>query len=265
MSEERTDAEPMGIDVLTHFIRYRNVLMAEADFTGLYVDYYLHLVDHGLEVQPECDEIFKQGLAAFTLHCASQPRNEMVAWTINFQLPLVNLFLAGDNELSTVTGRVFQDNVREDDKGLFFSDVVRGRKPAHRSTISFSGGSPFDVAESYYEQSEQRVARFVHLQDDRYLLLTSHPDCDLEWLKESDEGTFRELAQNETLTPMERRRYSWHCGCSQQKILKILAPTMRDDAEGLFAGDDSLRLNCPRCGGRHLVTREALEAYIATE
>jgi molecular chaperone Hsp33 len=265
MSQEPSDAEPMGIDVLTHFIRYRNVLMAEADLTGLYVDYYLHLVDHGLEVQPECDEIFKQGLAAFTLHCASRPRNEMVAWTINFQDPLVNLFLAGDNDESTITGRVFQDNVREDDQGLFFSDVVRGKTPVHRSAISFPGGDPFDVVERYYQQSEQRVARFVHLQDDRYLLLTSHPDCDLAWLKETDEATFRDLATNETLTPMERRRYAWHCGCSQQKILKVLAPTMKDDPEGLFAGDDSLRLNCPRCGARHLVTREALEAFIAIE
>lgn len=265
MSEERTDAEPMGIDVETHFIRYRNVLAAEADFTGLYVDYYLHLVDHGLEVDRECDELFKQGLAAFTLHCASRPRNEMVAWTINFQQPLVNLFLAGDNELSTITGRVFTDNVRVDDQGLFFSDVVRGKTPVHRSAISFPDGNPFDVVERYYQQSEQRLARFVHLDNDRYLLLTSHPDCDLEWLKGTDEAELKDLAKTETLTPMERRRYSWHCGCSQQKILKVLAPTMRDDPDGLFAGEESITLNCPRCGARHLVTRETLEAYIVTE
>ena len=259
------DPEITGVQIETHFVRYRNVLLAEADFTGLFVDYYLHLVDHGLQVQSEGDALFKQGLAAFTLHCASRPRNEMVAWTINFQTPLINVFLAGDNEPSTVTGRVFDENVRVAEQGLFFSDVVRGRSPVHRSTISFADGNPFEVVERYYRQSEQRVARFIHLGDDRFMLLTSHPDCDLKWLESMDEDALRKLDTHETLAPIERRSYAWFCGCSQRKILKILAPTMRSDADGLFAGEDSLRLNCPRCGARHVVTREALEAFIAAQ
>jgi molecular chaperone Hsp33 len=254
-----------GVEVRTFFVRYRNFLLAEADFTGLYVDYYLHLVDHGLQIGPEFDDLFKKGLAAFTLHCASRPRNEMTAWTINFQDPLVNLFLAGDNNPSTVTGRVFSEDVREADQGLFYSDVVRGGAPVHRSSISFATSDPFEVVHRYYEQSEQRLARYLHAGGDRHLLFTSHPDCDLDWFREADDQTLISLADHETLAPIEKRQYAWFCGCSQRKILKILAPTMKVDPDGLFAGDDSLRLNCPRCGARHLVTREALEAYVATE
>ena len=253
----------MGVEVRTTFVRYRNVLLAEADFTGLYVDYYLHLVDHGLQIGQEFDEVFKKGLAAFTLHCASRPRNEMTAWTINFQDPLVNLFLTGDNNPSIVTGRIFSENVREADQGIFYSDVVRDGTPAHRSAISFTTSDPFEVAHRYYEQSEQRVARYVHAGGDRYMLLTSHPDCDLNWLQGSDDQTLMNLAEDETLAPIEKRQYAWFCGCSHQKILRVLGPTMKQDPDGLFAGDDSLRLNCPRCGARHLVTREALEAFIA--
>ena len=246
MPPSSRDPEISGVQIESRFVRYRNVLVTEADFTGLFVDYYLHLVDHGLQVQPDGDDIFKQGLTAFTLHCASRPRNEMVAWTINFQTPLLNVFLAGDNGPSTVTGRIFEENVRVAEHGLFFSDVVRGRSPVHRSTISFPGGSPFQVVESYYRQSEQRIARFIHLGGDRIMLLTSHPDCDLNWLTRTTEDELRELDKRETLAPIERRTYSWSCGCSQQKILKVLAPTMRSDPDGLFAGDESLRLNCPR-------------------
>jgi molecular chaperone Hsp33 len=37
---------------------------------------------------------------------------------------------------------------------------------------------------------------------------------------------------------------------------------MKSDPEGLFGEDPLLRISCPRCGARHTVTREALEAYV---
>ena len=94
-----------GLEVRSWFVRERNALFAQADFGPLYVDYYLHLADHGIQPEPEHDAMFKRALAGFVLHCVSRPWNEMTAWTINFQNPLVNLFLAGDNEDGTITGR----------------------------------------------------------------------------------------------------------------------------------------------------------------
>ena len=155
LSENRS--EFTGVEVRTTFVRYRNVLLAEADFTGLFVDYYLHLVDHGLQIAREFDDVFKNGLAAFTLHCASRPRNEMTAWTINFQEPLVNLFLAGDNNPSTVTGRIFSENVREADQGLFYSDVVRNGTPPHRSAISFATIRRWNDREATFSIANEEV------------------------------------------------------------------------------------------------------------
>src|SRR3954469_17248094 len=87
-----------GLEVRTHFVRNRNVLIAQANFGDLFVDYYLHLSANQIKPAPEHDALFKRALAAFVLHCASRPRNELTAWTINFQEPRVNLFLTGDNE-----------------------------------------------------------------------------------------------------------------------------------------------------------------------
>ena len=97
-----------GLEVRTYYVRSRNALLARADFGELYVDYYLHLSAQGIKVQPEHDALFKRALAGFTLHSASRPWNELTAWTINVQSPLVNLFLTGDNETGAVTGRVFE-------------------------------------------------------------------------------------------------------------------------------------------------------------
>src|SRR5690606_22826692 len=74
-----------GLDVATSFVRSRNALLARAEFGDLFVDYYLHLSKHQMHPGPTADAIFKRALAAFVLHCASRPRTELVAWTINFQ------------------------------------------------------------------------------------------------------------------------------------------------------------------------------------
>lgn len=252
-----------GLEVPSLFVRNRNALIARADFGELFVDYYLHLSSNQMKVAPEHDALFKRALAAFTLHCASRPWNEMTAWTINIQQPLVNLFLTGDNETGAVTGRVFDENVKEGPENLFFADVVRGNQPKRRSAVTFDGADPLVAVEKFYQQSEQRGARYFQLAEESFALVTEHPDCDMDWFRGLTAGQVRDLDQTETLAPMERRIYRWHCGCNQERMMEVLAPTMKHDADGLFAGDPKIEIRCPRCGARHAITREALEAFVA--
>jgi molecular chaperone Hsp33 len=44
-------------------------------------------------------------------------------------------------------------------------------------------------------------------------------------------------------------------------MLAVLVPLLRDDPDALFLGEPTLRMSCPRCGARHTITREALDAY----
>jgi molecular chaperone Hsp33 len=249
--------------VRTHFVRNRNALLARADFGELFVDYYLHLSAQQLKPAEEHDAMFKRALAAFVLHCASRPWNEMAAWTINFQLPRVNLFLTGDNETGAVTGRVFDENVKELPENIFYADVVRGREPKRRSAVNFSGTDPIAAVEKFYTQSEQRPARVFQLGEEDYVMLTEHPDCDVAWFNALTTEAVRDLDKTETLSLLERRIYRWHCGCNQERMMQVLAPSMKQDPNGLFAGDEKLEIRCPRCGARHTVTREALEAFVA--
>jgi molecular chaperone Hsp33 len=252
-----------GLEVRTYFVRNRNALLARADFGDLFVDYYLHLSANQIQVAPAHDAMFKRALAAFTLHCASRPWNELTAWTINFQSPLVNLFLTGDNDTGAVTGRVFDENVKEGPKNLFFADVVRGQQPKRRSAVEFEGSDPIAAVEKFYAQSEQRAARYFQLGEEDWVMLSEHPDCDLEWFRGLTVEQVRALDKTETLALLERRIQRWHCGCNQQRMMEVLAPTMRHDPEGLFGGDPKIEIRCPRCGARHAITREALEAFVA--
>jgi molecular chaperone Hsp33 len=252
-----------GIEVRSHFVRNRNALLTRAEFGDLFVDYYLHLSTNQIKVSPQLDAMFKRALAAFTLHCASRPWNEMIAWTINVQRPLVNLFLTGDNETGAVTGRVFDENVKEGPENLFFADVVRGNAPKRRSAVTFEGADPVAAVEKFYAQSEQRGARYFQLGEEDLALVTEHPDCDLVWFRGLTVEQVRQLEEKETVVLMERRIYRWHCGCNQQRMMEVLAPTMKQDPEALFGDDAKIEIRCPRCGARHAITREAMEAFVA--
>ena len=200
-----------GLEVRTYFVRNRNALLARADFGDLFVDYYLHLSANQIRHAPEHDAMFKRALAAFTLHCASRPWNELTAWTINFQSPLVNLFLTGDNDTGAVTGRIFDENVKEGPKNLFFADVVRGSQPKRRSAVEFEGSDPVVAVEKFYAQSEQRAARYFQLAEEDWVMLVEHPDCDVEWFRGLTVEQVRALDQTETLALLERRIQRWPC------------------------------------------------------
>ncbi len=252
-----------GHEVRTYFVRGRNALVARAAFVELYVDYFLHNGEQGIDAAEAHAELFKRALAGFALHCASRPWNEMTAWTLHFQEPLLNLFLAGDNGTGAVTGRVFAEGVREMASNLFYADVVRPGQPKRRSTVAFAGGDPLAAAEAFYRQSEQRPARFFQIAEEEFAMVSSHPDCDAAWFDALTVDAVRALDRTETLALMERRIYRWHCGCNQPRMMEVLAPTMRTDPEGLFGGGTKIEIRCPRCGARHVITREALEAFVA--
>ena len=264
MSDASPERPPdAGLEVRTYFVRSRNVLLARAEFSALYVDYYLHLADQGLRPEADHDAVFKRALAGFVLHAASRPWNEHLAWTLNLQDPRVNLFLVWDNETGEVAGRIFTENVREGERSLFYCDVVRGRAPKRRSAVEFSGNDPLVAAEAFYAQSEQRLGRFFQPAEEEFVLAMEHPDCDLAWLRGLDVERVRAVDAEETVVLLERRIVRWRCGCSQARMLDVLAPVFRTDPEELFGEEQRLEIRCPRCARRHVVTREALEAHVA--
>ncbi len=253
------------LEVRTYFVRERNALLARADFGSLYVDYYLHQGQYGYQHAPKFDGMLKESLAALTLHCASRPWNEAWAWTIHFHQPLLNLFVTGDNRRGIVVGQMFTDNVKDDGRSLFCADLVRERSDSRRSTIEFSSSDPFTIVEQYYEQSEQRPARYFRHGPEDFIMVSAQPGCDLAWLHGLNDESIRTLDDTETLSLLEQRAYRWGCGCSQERMFSILGPIMRTDPAGLFGEEDLIRVSCPRCGALHMITREALEAYVSQE
>lgn len=250
-----------GTEVRTYFVREKNALLARADFGDIYADLLLHEVDGGISHPPEFEMLLRDGLAALTLHCASRPMAEVWAWTIHTQDPLANVFVTGDNTLGTITGTVFFEDVKDTGRNLFFAQCLGNER---NSTIEFEGSNLLTAVETFYSQSEQRPARFFHHGPEDIVMVTAQPDCDLAWLAGLDDEQIKTLDQTSTLSLLETRHYRFFCGCTHARMLDVLLPVMRTDPDGLFGDEVSIRMRCPRCGIRHLITREAMEAHLAT-
>lgn len=259
---EPSDLPEDAVEVRCYFVRRRNALLVRAQFTPVYTDLYLHLADHRLRYGADGAELLKDGLAALVLHLASRPWNEAIAWTMSWQDPLLNLFVTGSNRDGTVTGRVFTEDVRRREKDLFHSQTSVAGEPSRQSIVELADRDCFAAGESYYGQSEQRPGRYFHLGDEDHVLLAAQPDCDLDWFHGLDDDDFLDLDRKEELSLLERRRYRFHCGCSQEKLLPLVAGMSESTLEEVFGEREVIPASCPRCGARYAVTREAIEAYL---
>lgn len=249
-----------GIEVRTYFARNRNALVARADFSELFAAWYLHRMDIKAPKNPEADQIGRDALAALTLHCAGRPWKESCAWTVHFCNPAVNVFAAGDNATGQVVANLFTENIRETRRGMFYADVIEPGRPQRRSVVEFDGDSFLTAVEAFYAQSEQRPARFFWHGEEDLVMVAAQPDCDLDWLNALDLDAIRSLDTTVELSLLEQRRYRFECGCNQDRMLDFLAPVFLRQGDELFGGEEVIRVHCPRCGARHKISREALEA-----
>jgi molecular chaperone Hsp33 len=57
------DPELSVVEVRSYFVRIRNALLVRGRFSPLYLDYYLHLMQHQLKYEEEMDGMLKDALA----------------------------------------------------------------------------------------------------------------------------------------------------------------------------------------------------------
>lgn len=240
------------------FVRHRNALLVRGQFTPIYTDYYLHLMQHGIRPPVELDQMLKDTMAMLTLHLVARPWAETIAWTANLRAPRINLFTTGSSFGESITGRVFTEDVREPDRNFFYSQTttVEGTQP-RMSTLEIEGKDPVVWISQFYDQSEQRPARAFRLEDENFALVAAQPGCDLEWFESLDEEAVAKMVETEETSVMETRRFRFHCGCTIDKILPILGG-WKDRLDELFEGDEFIEIQCPRCAAKYRVTRDMI-------
>ncbi len=248
--------------VRSFFVRKRNALLVRAHFSPLFMDYYLHLMQHGLHHEKDADAKFKDVLSALTLHLCSRPQDEVVAWTINVRNPLMNLFATGGSRPGRVTGRIFTEDVKDSGKPLFIATVNRGMEVGRQSMVNFEGMDILEAVEHFYAQSEGRITRIFRLEDEEMVMISAEPDCDEEWLIGLELDDVLTMGDKEHLTPLETRPYVFECGCSVERLYPLLSRLSADDLEHIFS-DGVATITCPRCGAIFKAPKEHFEEWQA--
>jgi molecular chaperone Hsp33 len=251
LTEEFTQIESI-------FVRHRNALLVRGQFTPIYTDYYLHLMQHSIRPPAELDQMLKDTLSLLALHLVARPWAETIAWTANLRAPRINLFVTGSSFEQAITGRIFTEDVREPDRNYFYSQTTIVEAPEPRlSTMEITGNDPVDWISQFYAQSEQRPARAFRLEDENFALVAAQPDCDLEWLAQLEPEQVAQITATEETTVLETRRFQFRCGCTLDKILPILGG-WRERLDDLFEAADYINLQCPRCAAKYRVTRDMI-------
>lgn len=249
---------PEYVTVQSLFVRRRNCLLLRADFSPIFVDFYLHLMQHALSPREQEASIFKQLLALFTLHLVSRPWQEHHAWTLNIKAPsLANYFVAGSSLSEDVIGRIYTEGVRMPESNILYAQNISRNKEMQTSVIPLGEGSPMDWVEDFYRQSEQRPARAFEVEGDTFALIAAQPDADFDWLSELTAGDVAQLDKTEELHLLETRRFTFRCGCSVERILPTVRAMYRDFAD-ILAEQGYLEASCPRCGVNYRITPDML-------
>lgn len=239
------------------FVRHRNCLFIRAQFTPIFTGYYIHLLEHGIRYDNDLDASLKDMLAVLTLHLTARPWAETIAWTANLRAPRVNYFVTGNSTFEQITGRLFTKDVRETDRNLLYNQTsISGSEP-RMSMVEIDTKDPMKWVEHYYEQSEQRPAKCYRLEDENYVLIAAQPGYDEEWFESLNAEVVAQITDTEETKVLETRKFHFNCGCSIERILPSLS-SWKEKPDELFQGEDSIKVNCPRCGAHYKVTRDDL-------
>ncbi len=233
-------------EIRCYFVRKRNCLLVRGRFSPLYMDYYLHLMQHSIKHPDHLDQMLKDGLAGIALHLASRPHDEGAAWTINIHDPLVNLFVTGTTNPGRVTGRLFTEDVRKQERCLFITQTTRPHMQPRQSMIEFQGTDVLSAVEQFYTQSEQRLTRLFRLPDEDFVQISAEPDADEAWLAALTLEDIPDLDQHEHLTLLETRGYVYDCGCTADRMYPMLSRLSEEDLDYIFS-DGVATITCPRC------------------
>jgi len=255
-----SSADLAPAEIRCYFVRHRNCLLVRGGFSDLYMDYYLHLMQHEIKHAEPLDVMLKEAVAGMTLHLASRPHDEICAWTIHLNDPLLNLFVSGGTKTGRVIGRIFTDDVRDTGKSLFITQTTRFGLQPQQSMIEFEGTDMLSAIEQFYTQSEQRLTRIFRLPNEDFVQISAEPDADEQWLTQLTEADVLSLDQMEQLSLLEARKYVFDCGCTMDRMFPMLSRMLPEDLDFIFA-DGVAKVTCPRCGAKFSPTRADFESW----
>jgi molecular chaperone Hsp33 len=201
----------------------------------------------------------RKTLAGATLQLALLPPDQYCSWTFNIDELRLNLFVAGDNNEFQLTGRIYSENVKTSGTSRLFFESQRPKHKPAQSVVDFMGVDVVEAFREYYRRSLQTRATIFEVDEDDFILVQGLPNVDREWFEGLEAGAVRAWVDR-GLEPIEQRTYTFACGCNIDRINNAVRSMFSGRIEELFDGQDTVDIQCPRCGRGWSLQRRDIEA-----
>lgn len=240
--------------------------------------------------QREVDDL----IAAATLAAESQVDRDAWGWTIRLPLKPWGIFCAVEPE-GMVCARFshLPPETAQDPIGGFAVQRVAPDSPVRQSSLIPCAESTHFLVEQYFDESEQLPAR-IAIRGNEALMALSTPDADWDIVKTLPENDllalFHELIREEPapempvdpslsdtarkikaqfaaakgipigsmvgdLKLMHEAVFFYGCSCDIDKIRAMINNLPADQQEELWAGTQTLDIQCPRCGRTYVLAK----------
>gem|GEM_PF-5374209 len=189
------------VEISCSFVGERNALAVCGCFTEIYPDYYLHLMENGLETEVLSDDLLKNGLTSLILFLAWRFRSEAIALDFELAVTSAEPFRYRKQSGWVRHGTYLYRKHCEDGwiKTCFFpGNRRRAARPPTRDR-NIETWDMFYVVQAYFRQGERRPAKLFCCGEEEFALIMAQPDDDMAWLDSLDNDSAQQLAGTEEL------------------------------------------------------------------
>jgi len=234
-----------------------NLVLVVGDATPLWRSLVDYRRRHGIaRLEPRQSRALNRFMAACGLAAVSISERESWGWTATFPDTSYGLFCGVEPEGMTIGA------VRQAQKSARTVVVQRqkGQEPLTQSHFTPVSADPAAAAARYYEAVLQIPARAAVLDDGRCVLAQALPEGRIEETASLSDARFVELA-SQMMARGELKRLDEvllfaECRCTDEMILDMLTGLPIAQQAELWAGRQTLQIECPRCGREYTVRQK---------
>ena len=236
---------------LAHYFRYLweepNLVVIAGNAEEIIKGYNAYNAHYKISPDKKNKEQLNLMFAAAGLVAISLPERESWGWSLSLPDSDVGLFCAIEPE-GMVSGRIIQTEKEKN------TAVVQRQKPGSeitQSNFSLKNSSPVKAAEQYFEESEQNLVRIAVNQKGDAVLIQALPGGSFEKISSlSDDDLIAlcaKMSQNNKIKKLEEVLLFYECRCDDEMILNMITSLPEKQRKELWAGQEKLEIECPRC------------------
>ncbi|MBN2718273.1 MAG: Hsp33 family molecular chaperone HslO [Deltaproteobacteria bacterium] len=244
---------------LAKYIKYmddtRNVMVVIGNIEEVLISQYLYEQRHGISATDSSTQ--HRLMNACALAATSLSDRESWGWTLTLPGEDVGYFVGMEPEGMLCTRAKPADPLTK----KVYLQRQKNDGPLMQSHFEPDTDCPVKTVEQYFNQVVQTETR-VAVADKTGVLVQALPDAHFSGIAQMGNeeliSLYTSKAQKGELKQLFEFLVFYECRCDEEMIYTMLDKLPRDQKEELFTGQNTIEIECPRCGRNYTASRKDL-------